>query len=143
MTTPGAQLERLAKQKAVLLTTFRRNGQRIGTPVNIAVEGDHAYVRTFAASGKAKRMRNNPRVRIAPCTMRGTPTGPDIEGGMRALDGTEAKAAARRLNRKYPFQQRVLLEVQYALTRREAVTYEFTPDSPAEPPDSPAPPPAS
>ncbi|MQY14920.1 hypothetical protein SRB5_50960 [Streptomyces sp. RB5] len=127
MTAPSTGLERFAKQKAVLLTTFRRDGRQVGTPVNIAVDGDRAYFRTYAASGKAKRMRHTAHVRLAPCTMSGKPTGPEIEGETRRLAGAEAKAAGRRLNRKYPFQQGLFLRLSYGVMRREPVTYEFTP----------------
>jgi uncharacterized protein len=53
-------LDRFTKQKTVLLTTYRRDGTPVGTPVNIAVEGDHAFVRTWDTAWKFKRIRNTP-----------------------------------------------------------------------------------
>jgi uncharacterized protein len=50
MTVPRPALEPFVHQWAVLLTTYRRDGTPVGTPVNIAVEGDHAYVRTWDTS---------------------------------------------------------------------------------------------
>ncbi|WP_205543947.1 hypothetical protein [Rubrobacter indicoceani] len=61
----------LAEETTVLLTTFRRDG----TPVNLAVEGDRAFFRTWSTAGKTKRIRNNPGVEVAPSTLRGKPAG--------------------------------------------------------------------
>lgn len=94
--------DRFIDQSTVLLTTYRRDGTPVGTPVHIAVAGDHAYIRTFDAAGKAKRLRRNPRIRIAPSTFRGRPTGPAIAGTARLLEGAEAEEAARALRHKYP-----------------------------------------
>ncbi|MBA3637096.1 MAG: pyridoxamine 5'-phosphate oxidase family protein, partial [Rubrobacteraceae bacterium] len=59
-------LEPLVKQWAVLLTTYRRDGTPVGTAVNIVVEGDLAYFRTWATAWKLRRIRNNPEVEFAP-----------------------------------------------------------------------------
>ena len=69
---PGAFYQ-FVNQKTVLLTTYRRDGTPIGTPVNIVVDGDRAFVRTFDMAWKLKRIRKNPRVEIAPSTVRGNP----------------------------------------------------------------------
>jgi uncharacterized protein len=71
-------LEPLVKQWAVLLTTYRRDGAPVGTPVNVVVEGDHAYFRTWDTAWKLRRIRNNPEVHFAPSTPLGKPTGPHI-----------------------------------------------------------------
>jgi PPOX class probable F420-dependent enzyme len=62
MTAPTPVLEPFVRQKTVLLTTYRRDGTPVGTPVNIAVDGDRAFVRTFDTAWKLKRIRNNPVV---------------------------------------------------------------------------------
>ena len=62
-------------QRTVLFTTYRGNGTPVDTPVNIAVDGDRACVRTFDTAGKLKRIRKNSIVEIAPSTGRGKPTG--------------------------------------------------------------------
>ena len=69
-------LEPFIHQKYVLLTTYRRDGTPVGTPVSIAVDGDQAFVRTWDTAWKVKRIRNNPEVEVAPSTLRGKPTGP-------------------------------------------------------------------
>jgi hypothetical protein len=63
-------LARFVRQKTVLVTSYRRDGRPVGTPVSIAVHGDHAYLRSFETAGKTRRLRNNPRVDIAPSTAR-------------------------------------------------------------------------
>jgi hypothetical protein len=58
-------LEPFIGQWAVLLTTYKRDGTPVGTAVNIAVEGDLAYFRTWDTAWKMRRMRNNPHVTVA------------------------------------------------------------------------------
>jgi len=59
-------LEPFVRQRAVLLTTYRRDGRPVGTPVSIAVDEDRAFFRTWDTTGKFKRIRNNPEVEVAP-----------------------------------------------------------------------------
>ena len=101
--TRAAAFDRFTDQRNVLLTTYRRDGTPVGTPVHIAVVGDIAYVRTFDPSGKLKRLRRNPDVEIAPCTVRGRATGLGMRATARILDGEESARAARALAGKYPF----------------------------------------
>src|SRR6187402_3319136 len=96
-TAPTALFAPFARQRTVLLTTFRRDGTPVGTPVSIAVEGDRAFFRTYDRAWKAKRLRRNPDVTIAPSTVRGKPTGPAIHARARLLNGDEAQHAARAL----------------------------------------------
>ncbi|MEV0805301.1 PPOX class F420-dependent oxidoreductase [Micromonospora sp. NPDC050200] len=109
---------RFTRQKTVLLTTFRRDGTPVGTAVSIAVEGDHAYVRSFARAGKTRRLRNNPTVTVAPATGRGRPTGPAVEATAHPLTGDEYEHAARLLVRKHPLLHGVLVPLTHRLARR-------------------------
>ncbi len=107
LTSPDARtgpsaFARFADERQILLTTYRRDGTAVGTPVNVAVDGDVAYVRTFDPSGKLKRMRNNPDVEIAPSTLRGRPTGAASRARARILEGDDAAHAASLLAAKYP-----------------------------------------
>ena len=61
--------------KTVLLTTYKRDGAAVGTPVSIAFDGDRAFFRSYDKAWKTKRLRRDPRVRVAPATLRGKPTG--------------------------------------------------------------------
>ncbi|MFC9248988.1 PPOX class F420-dependent oxidoreductase [Streptomyces sp. NPDC057136] len=123
------ELSRFVKQWAVNLTTHKRDGSGVGTPVSIAVEGDHAYIRTFAAAWKAKRMRNNPVVEIAPSTARGKETGPQIKARVRLLDaGSEENAhAAKLLAHKHPVVHGVLVPLAHKVMRDRTVHYEVRP----------------
>src|SRR5215210_7502339 len=93
----SASLAPFARQKTVLLTTFRRDGTRVGTPVSIVVDGSRTFVRSWDTAGKVKRIRNNPEVTVAPCTARGRPTGPAIPARARILTGEESARAGRLL----------------------------------------------
>jgi PPOX class probable F420-dependent enzyme len=117
-------------QRTVLLTTYRRDGTPVGTPVNIVVDGDRAFVRTFDTAWKLKRIRNNPTVEIAPSTARGKPTGPAIGARARVLGGTEADHASRALNKKYPILHGVLVPLAHRLQGYKTVHIELTPLAP-------------
>lgn len=110
-TTPIASLAPFVDLKAALLTTYRRDGTPVDTAVNIVVEGDHAYVRTWQTSGKIKRIRRNPEVAMAPGTMSGKATGPAIRARARLLDGAEAAHADQLIVRKHPILQGVIVNV--------------------------------
>ena len=96
-------LDTLGGQKTVLLQTRKRDGTWVGTPVSIVVAGGRAFFRTYDASGKAKRLRNFPEVKVAPSTMRGRPTGPSVTGVARLLDDDEADRVRALLAAKYPW----------------------------------------
>ena len=70
MATPTEMLD-LADARFVSLTTFRRSGAPVSTPVWCARDGDGLVVTTTAGSGKAKRIRNDPHVVLAACGPRG------------------------------------------------------------------------
>lgn len=72
-------------------------------------------------------MRNFPQVWIAPCTGRGTPTGPQRQANARLLDGPEAAVAARTLAAKYPVLQGVLVAAFHRLTKKTTVHYQLLP----------------
>lgn len=128
MTTPTSPaLKPFVKQGTILLTTYKRDGTPIGTPVNIAVEGDHAYIRTFGKAWKARRMRNNPEVEICRSTFRGRPTGPPLKARARLLErgGEEDRRAARHLARKHPFTHGLLVPLTHRLKRETTLHYEL------------------
>lgn len=91
----------LRNQKYISLATYRKTGVPVRTPVWFAEENGKLYIFTNPASGKAKRVRNNPAVRFAPCTIRGRVTGPEFAGQARLLSSDAAAAARRPLQKKY------------------------------------------
>ena len=91
----------LQDQKYISLTTFRKNGVPVRTPVWFAEQGGKLYLFTNPKSGKVKRIRNNPQVRIAPSTIRGRVVGPEFPASARILPIEEWPAARKVMERKY------------------------------------------
>jgi PPOX class probable F420-dependent enzyme len=116
-TAATPELERFVRQKTVLLTTYRRDGTPVGTPLSIAVDGNRAYIRSYEQAGKTKRLRNNPEVEVAPCTMRGRPTGPSLHARARRLSGAEYRHAAGLLERKHPFLHGIVVPSSHRVLR--------------------------
>ncbi len=126
MKAPAA-LEPFVRQKTVLLTTHRRDGTPVGTPVHIAVEKDRAFVRTWDTTGKLKRIRNDPGVEVCPSTVGGRPTGPAIRARARVLEGGESDHAGRVLARKYPVLHGFLIPLVHRLRGNETTHIELRP----------------
>ena len=88
--TDTAYFDSLRKDSFIALSTFRRSGEAVVTPVWFILNMDRLYVWTYPNSGKVKRIRNNPQVRLAPSTFSGKPTGDEIAGVARLLgDGAK------------------------------------------------------
>ena len=88
-------------QKYISLTTFRKTGAGVATPVWFGEEDGKLYVMTRSDMGKTKRIRNNPQVRVAPCTMRGTVTGAEVAAIARILPAEQHSRARQTIDRKY------------------------------------------
>jgi PPOX class probable F420-dependent enzyme len=100
--------ETLGAASYVSLATFRRDGREVRTPVWVARDGEHLYVFSEAKAGKVKRLRNDSRVRVAACDMRGRVHGAWQEGTGRRLDSAaEIDTAYRALRGKYGWQMRM------------------------------------
>jgi PPOX class probable F420-dependent enzyme len=112
---------------AAVLTTYRRDGTSVGTPINLAVEGEHGYFRTSARTHKVKRIRRNPTGQLAPCAPNGRVRGAAIPCNIRVLGGAEAAHAARAITRKHPIVQDVLVSVLQTITRDPGAYFEVTP----------------
>jgi uncharacterized protein len=120
--------EDFRETRTVLLTTRKRDGTTVGTPVHLALGLDgSAYFRTWSATGKVKRIRNFPQVWIAPSTMSGKPTGPTRQATAHRLLGPEAAAAADALAHKYPIMQGLLVPAFHRLTKKTTVHYVLLP----------------
>jgi PPOX class probable F420-dependent enzyme len=78
--------EQLRGHKYCVLVTYKRSGEPVPTPVWFGLADGKLYVRSEAAAAKVRRVRNDPRVRVAPCTVRGKPLGPPAEGRATLLD---------------------------------------------------------
>lgn len=105
-------LAQFANSKYFSLETFRKTGAGVRTPVWFAeAPSSNAratlYVYTLPDSGKAKRIRNNPRVRIAPCNMRGDVRGAWVEARARVCSAEEADKGQALLIDKYGLMKRI------------------------------------
>ena len=88
-------------QKYLSLATFRKSGVAVRTPIWFAEENGRLYFMTSSKLGKYKRIRNNSKVTIAPCTIRGKITGPEFPATARILPPEEFASVRRRINAKY------------------------------------------
>jgi len=96
-------LGEVASANYVLLTTYRKDGTPVATPVWAVAKGDKLYVWTETKSWKVKRLRNNTAVTMQKCDVRGG-TRPDAQvvvGSGRLLDGAETDQVRSLLRRKY------------------------------------------
>jgi uncharacterized protein len=118
-------------QKYLNLESFRKNGQGVRTPVWFAADlasgvAQTLYVYSTVDSGKAKRVRNNPRVRVAPCDVRGNLRGDWIEASAEIVTGDAAQNGMRLLNKKY-FPWKQFLDVFSSFSRHARVVFAIHP----------------
>jgi uncharacterized protein len=122
-TLPG--FEHLRGHKYCLLVTYKRSGEAVPTPVWFGLGDGKLYVRTEAAVAKVMR-RNDPQVRVAPCTVRGKPLGPPAEGRAGVLDEASEEDAEAALRANYGLGPKVYEGAGGALGA-ETVYLEITP----------------
>jgi uncharacterized protein len=123
-----------ARHKYLNLETFKKSGEGVKTPVWFAADpsttldsnGAKLYLYTIGVSGKVKRVRNNPRVKIAPCNMSGGILGEWVEARVEIVRGEEAARGMQLLNKKY-FPWKQLLGVFASFSRRERIVFVIRP----------------
>jgi uncharacterized protein len=99
----------LAHRRYISLTSFRRDGSPVSVPVwVVSDDGRRLLVWTGAGTWKVKRIRRDPRVLVATCTVRGREKGDRLEGNGRILDDYDAKPLIRK---KYGWQMWLLERV--------------------------------
>ena len=113
----------LRASNVMLLTTFRKNGEGVGTPVGVnALTDDKVYFTTWSTTFKVKRLANNPHVTVAPSTRMGKPIGATVEGIARQLSDAEwevvqgGKKPSLRRPRCLPLQPRA--DAQHVIQHR-------------------------
>jgi PPOX class probable F420-dependent enzyme len=122
-------LAEMAEHDFVALTTLRRTGDPVSTPVWIAADGDALVVTTPATSGKVKRLRRDPHVEMRPCNRRGTVSdGAPLVTGVAEVTAPD-DASSRALRAKYGWQYRLITAVEKLVNRRnrERVILRITP----------------
>jgi uncharacterized protein len=121
-------------EKYLNLETFKKSGEGVKTPVwfaadptvDISTDDARLFVYTIGVSGKVKRIRNNGRVKIAPCTVRGNVTGNWLDARAEVITGGEAVRGMGLINKKYsPWTY--VLGFFARFRRRERVVMAITP----------------
>ena len=110
----------LADARFVSLTTFRRSGERVSTPVWVGRDGEALVVLTPAGSGKVRRLRRDPRVELVPCGRFGK-----VEDGVVPVAGTadlreapgDVDRARATIRRHYPIESRLVLGIERLVER--------------------------
>jgi PPOX class probable F420-dependent enzyme len=95
-------LDRLAGEQYVALTTFRKSGDPVPTPIWAARMGDELVMWTERNSGKVKRIRRDGRVEVTACDIRGKNThGKTVDGQARLLDDEGSEQVRKAIASKY------------------------------------------
>jgi PPOX class probable F420-dependent enzyme len=124
-----AAFDALARKRNVVVTTYKGDGTAVATAVNVVVLGEHAYFRTWSTAGKAKRLRRNPDLLIAPSTVKGKPTGPAIRATARLLGPEEEQPVRQALAKKYRLSQGWLVPLAHRRRHYTTVHFELTASS--------------
>src|SRR5712691_6614180 len=101
LSAAGGKLSQFADKKHISIETYRKTGEAVRTPVWFVEENGELFVRTDSDTGKIKRIRNNPRVRVATCNMRGTVKGSWVEGEARIMEPESFEHVFSLLRKKY------------------------------------------
>ncbi|GAA4911886.1 PPOX class probable F420-dependent enzyme [Nonomuraea thailandensis] len=99
----------LGTEQYISVTTYRKDGTPVATPVWVVQDGDAAVIWTTADSGKIKRIRNNPDVTVAGCDVRGNVRTPPVKGRAELLGADETERVRGLIRRKYGLVGRLVL----------------------------------
>lgn len=99
--TANAAFQKFTKETYLNLETYRKSGQEMRTPVWFIAADEKLYIRTVDNSGKVKRIRRNPVVKVAPCEAQGKLKGEWVDGTASLISGDKAEEINRLLNKKY------------------------------------------
>ncbi|MEU3830493.1 PPOX class F420-dependent oxidoreductase [Streptomyces sp. SID486] len=103
------RLDRLGAGKYLLVTSFRKNGTPVATPVWVVRDDDALGVWTTADSWKVKRIRRHPGVLVGPCDVRGNPTGDQSPATAEITDPATTARYRTLIARKYGILGRLTL----------------------------------
>lgn len=139
MSTTTPTLESLAGQTTVILTSYRRDGTAVDTPVHIAFAGGRAFIRTYDKAFKTKRLRRHPDAELwrssngtAPAVVAlarpkaAERVGAPIHVRATELSGDDDRRAAAALARKYPVLHGFLIPRAHRLQGARTINMELT-----------------
>jgi PPOX class probable F420-dependent enzyme len=119
----------LQGHKHCLVVTYRKDGRPVAHPVWPGFEGNRAFIWTEVQAYKAKRLRNNPRALIAPCSFRGKPLGPPVAAQGRILDAdTERRHAESVIRSQWGWKRKTFERASRPLTDVHYIELIPTPD---------------
>jgi uncharacterized protein len=121
----SSALGTLKGAKTIILTTYKRDGTGVDTPVSVAFDGDRVFFRSYDKAWKTVRLGRNPRVLVAPSTFRGKPTGAAVQARATLLEGEQARVAARALARHHRVLQAVVVPAAHRLRHFRTMHYEL------------------
>lgn len=120
--------EVFAGHKYMRLTSFREDGTGVPTPVWFVHAEEKIYFFTTSKTWKVKRIQNNPKVEICPCSYKGKVEGKCFEATARILEGSEALKGKSYLQKKYGFMY-TLIRFGSWLKRKKQLFIEVVPGS--------------
>jgi PPOX class probable F420-dependent enzyme len=103
--------------KYLSVTSFKRDGTAIATPVWFVADGGHLLVETEGGSFKAKRIRRNPEVMVAPCSASGRLRGEPVRARAEFLPEIDRQRVEQLLARKYRVDRVLILPIYRAVQR--------------------------
>jgi uncharacterized protein len=118
---PPPDIDAAFPGKYLSLTTFKRDGTGVATPVWFVVDGGRLLVRTGRESLKVRRLRRNPAVTVAPCTATGRRRGDAVPAEAEVLPDAELERLERLIDRKYRLDNLLLLPPYRALMRLRGI----------------------
>ncbi len=102
------KLATLSGHKYINLETYKKSGQAVRTPVWFVISDEQIFVLTSQNTGKIKRIRNNPTVKIMPCGIRGDSKGEWVEGLARIATESEMQNIIKLRYKKYGFRAKII-----------------------------------
>jgi uncharacterized protein len=124
--------------KYLSMTSYKRDGTAVATPVWFVREGERLLVQTDLSSGKVKRIRANPEVSVARCNGIGHLRGDQVKGRAEVLDASETAHIEALLKRKYHWDMLIIAPLRWAQKtfhlgkdRGPTVGLAITPEAPA------------
>ena len=113
----GLDLDVRFPGKYLSLTSFKRDGSAVATPVWFVIEHGRLLVKTDLQSFKAKRIRRNPVVTIAPCTANGRLRGDPMTARAELLPDSELERVEELMARKYRIDRALILPIYRVVQR--------------------------
>ena len=121
------KLQQFLDQKHINLETYRKNGTGVKTPVWFVINDKGIiHVITRESTGKVKRLANNPKVKIVPCSFKGNPSGEWVSGNATLVTGEDAEKITKLRKKKYGF--KALLSGMINKSKGNVVVYSISLD---------------